>query len=354
MSEMSPEEALAAQKANCPFCKMVSGEIPTKKVYEDDLVLAILDINPANKGHVLMMPKEHHYILPLVPPETFKHLFLQAKKLMHAMRKGLIVPGVTLFVANGAAAGQQSPHFLFHLIPREDGDGLDNLDVQERTVKQENTDAIKQNTAMIMRNLPFKAPAPKVPQAPPAQPTPTPVQPATPPGEPTPAPVPTPEQVAQTTPQPDAEFEHPPSPPESPQEKLAALFEMLEQEPALHEMLKNDPTKIEEYAKSNPLLAQAFAGINLQELSQMLKQQEAKNEVVPKATDLDDKQLADFVETKPELKRLLAEDPAGLAAMIDGNERLKTFFSGTTVEAVAERLRPEPIDFDLLAEHLKK
>jgi galactose-1-phosphate uridylyltransferase len=65
-AEMSQEEMLEQQKANCIFCKIVKGEIPSKKVYEDDMMLAILDINPAVKGHILVLPKEHYPIMPLI------------------------------------------------------------------------------------------------------------------------------------------------------------------------------------------------------------------------------------------------------------------------------------------------
>ncbi len=127
LEQMSPEEIAALQKQNCPFCKIIKGEIPSRKIYEDEDIIAILDINPASKGHMLIMPKEHIPILPLVPPLVFKKLFLTTKILARAAKETLMASGISIFIANGAVAGQQSPHFLFHIIPREVEDNLNNF-----------------------------------------------------------------------------------------------------------------------------------------------------------------------------------------------------------------------------------
>ncbi|MFP4524168.1 MAG: HIT family protein [Candidatus Woesearchaeota archaeon] len=121
---MDEQEALEQQKENCIFCKIIKGDIPSKKVYEDDKLIAIMDINPATKGHVLVIPKEHYPLLPVIPFEEVQHLFRKTKKLVKAMKEALLCRGITIFIANGAAAGQQSPHFLYHLIPREKNDFL--------------------------------------------------------------------------------------------------------------------------------------------------------------------------------------------------------------------------------------
>ncbi|HIH38280.1 HIT family protein [Candidatus Woesearchaeota archaeon] len=126
MPEMTPEmkEALQKQKEQCPFCKIISGEMFARKAYEDDKIIAVLDINPAAKGHLLVMPKEHYPIMPLIPYEDFTHLFLRAKELAVALEEGMISFGTTLFIANGWIAGQQSQHFMLHLLPREKNDRL--------------------------------------------------------------------------------------------------------------------------------------------------------------------------------------------------------------------------------------
>lgn len=124
--ELTPEQQkqLDEQKANCIFCQIIGGKIPTKEVYSDKLTIGILDINPAAQGHVLFMPKEHYPIMPLIPPETFKQIFIKTRDLDASVKKALLCNQTTVFIANGGAAGQQSAHFMLHIIPREKGDEL--------------------------------------------------------------------------------------------------------------------------------------------------------------------------------------------------------------------------------------
>ena len=126
MQDLPPDvkAQLEEQKANCVFCKIIAGEIPSQKVYEDDEVIACLDINPAVKGHALLMPREHYPIAPLIPQKTFSHLFGLVPALVKAEGAALAKTGATVMVANGAAAGQQSAHFLVHLLPREQMDAI--------------------------------------------------------------------------------------------------------------------------------------------------------------------------------------------------------------------------------------
>ncbi|MFH1173925.1 MAG: HIT domain-containing protein [archaeon] len=124
LEQMSPEELAAYQKANCLFCKIIAKEVQSKIVYEDESVLCILDINPAAPGHVLVIPKEHYALLPQIPEEVMAKLFLVAQHVSNAMLRALDTQGTTLFLANGAVAGQRSPHFLFHVIPRSENDNI--------------------------------------------------------------------------------------------------------------------------------------------------------------------------------------------------------------------------------------
>ena len=135
LKNMSPEELKEFQKQQCIFCQIVSGKVPSKKVYEDETCLAILDINPAAKGHILLLPKDHHAIMPQIPDQVLGHLFSIAKKLSQAMLKGMKVSGTNLFVANGLPAGQRAQHFILHIIPRKEGDDL--LPLSEKLVDKE-------------------------------------------------------------------------------------------------------------------------------------------------------------------------------------------------------------------------
>jgi histidine triad (HIT) family protein len=118
---LTPEQkaAIDEQKQYCPFCKIVKGEIPAQKVYEDKDCIVILDINPGVPGHCLLVPKEHYPVLPFVPDATRDAIATLYPRLAHALAETMIVRGTELLIANGAAAGQQTSHFLVHLFPTD-------------------------------------------------------------------------------------------------------------------------------------------------------------------------------------------------------------------------------------------
>jgi histidine triad (HIT) family protein len=124
LKNMSPEELAEFQKQQCIFCQIISGKTTSQKIYEDDRCLAILDINPAAKGHILILPKEHYAIMPQVPAEDIKHFYVVAKYLSQIVLKTLKVGGTSIYVANGIAASQKAQHFMIHIIPRKEGDEL--------------------------------------------------------------------------------------------------------------------------------------------------------------------------------------------------------------------------------------
>ncbi len=152
MTEISPEvqKALEEQKKNCIFCKIIKGEIASKKIFENNLVTAILDINPACRGHVLLMPKEHYPIMPFLPHETFKNVFEAAKDLCQSVKKGIVALGATIFIANGLAAGQQSQHFMIHIIPRDQEDSLRLSDLSKKEIDE---NKIEEAFKLISQNL---------------------------------------------------------------------------------------------------------------------------------------------------------------------------------------------------------
>jgi len=117
LQNMSPEQIMELQKKNCIFCKMIAGEIPTYKIYDDEKCFAILDINPANEGHVLLLPKQHYQILPQIPQDLLGHMTIIAKKISKMMLTILKVRGTSLMFEIGEAAGQKAPHVMLHIIP---------------------------------------------------------------------------------------------------------------------------------------------------------------------------------------------------------------------------------------------
>ena len=145
LKDMSPEEIKELQKQQCIFCQIIDGKVSSKKVYEDDKCLAILDINPANPGHTLLMPKEHFPLMPLIPEDILGHLFMVAKALSRVMTLAVNAEGVDVFVANGSAAGQRAQHFMLHVIPRRPGDKLP-LDIP---FKEADEQELKKVTAAI-------------------------------------------------------------------------------------------------------------------------------------------------------------------------------------------------------------
>ncbi|AYC30169.1 HIT family protein [Paenisporosarcina cavernae] len=109
----------------CLFCKLVDGSIPATKVYEDDKVLAFMDIMPLTKGHTLLIPKAHHASIQEMPPEEAAHLFSVAPKIARAIEDAFEPHGLNLLNNNGAPAGQSVFHFHLHFIPRyNEKDGL--------------------------------------------------------------------------------------------------------------------------------------------------------------------------------------------------------------------------------------
>ncbi|MBS3131659.1 HIT domain-containing protein [Candidatus Woesearchaeota archaeon] len=147
IKSMSPEELKEFQKQQCIFCHIISGKVQSRKIFEDDKSLAVLDINPANPGHVLLMPKEHYAIMPQIPEDEIGHLFMAAKALSNAMLRSLEVQGTNIIVANGVAAGQRAQHFMIHVIPRKDKDGV-NFELPQKAMTEEQMDGIAEKIAM--------------------------------------------------------------------------------------------------------------------------------------------------------------------------------------------------------------
>lgn len=102
----------------CLFCKIVAGEIPSTKVYEDERVLAFMDINPINEGHLLVIPKAHAATIYEIDPEDLKAVMVVAQSLAKAQKAALDNPGMNVIQSNGRAATQLIDHLHVHLIPR--------------------------------------------------------------------------------------------------------------------------------------------------------------------------------------------------------------------------------------------
>ena len=107
---------------NCIFCKIIKGEIPCNKIYEDDKFLVFLDIKPVSDGHILIIPKEHIIWMQDASDEIISEIFVLTKKMMLVLKKSLNCDFV-----QESVVGTEMPHFHIHLIPRYEGDNFRNL-----------------------------------------------------------------------------------------------------------------------------------------------------------------------------------------------------------------------------------
>ena len=131
----------------CIFCKIIGGEIPSFKVYEDDKVLAFEDINPISPGHTLVIPKKHAQDLWEIPADDLAAVQVASKKIIQAMKEALDPTGVACLQLNGPGANQVVMHYHLHLIPRTKG--TPELPVTMWELNEGDMDAIKQTAEKI-------------------------------------------------------------------------------------------------------------------------------------------------------------------------------------------------------------
>jgi len=281
------KKAIETQKEQCPFCKIIKGEIPAKKVYEDDKILAVLDINPANKGHTLVMPKEHYPIMPLIPPEIFEHLAVRTRELSKSIKDGMLVFGNNIFIANGAAAGQQSQHFMFHIIPREENDGISTFEFEKIDVdKEKEAEAFK----ILSNNLPRTL-----------------------------------KDIYKRFPMKD---QNAPKVAYSKEE----LLKIIEMNPQLKQAITQNPQQFKQMIPNNPQLKELFANIDVDDIIEAItgKRPEPVVEAeVKEETDANDTEQSESKEPEETDAQNETEDDetgneADIYKILDGNPKLKT------------------------------
>jgi len=109
---------------DCIFCKIIKGEIPSSKVYEDETTYAFLDIAPINKGHTLVIPKQHHEKFMETDDAVLADIITKVKRIATTIKEATQADGINIGINNEKAAGQVVFHTHFHIIPRFEGDGL--------------------------------------------------------------------------------------------------------------------------------------------------------------------------------------------------------------------------------------
>ena len=128
---------------NCIFCKIAAGEIPSRKIYEDKDLIAIMDLSPTSKGHSLIIPKEHYTNIYDIDEEIAGKVMKTAKKLATKMTVALNCDGFNLLQNNGETAGQTMFHFHMHLIPRYKDADNNMLKFTSVSFSDEEMDAIR-------------------------------------------------------------------------------------------------------------------------------------------------------------------------------------------------------------------
>jgi len=156
LKDMRPEEIQELMQKQCLFCNILNGDVPSKKIYEDNKVLAILDINPAAMGHTLLFPKEHFSILSQTPDEIVAHLFKVANKISSVLFDTLKSEGTSIYLGNGQIAGQTVPHVAIHIIPRFKDDkvsiGWKGVNISEKDMAKLEGDLSKKLKSISFEN----------------------------------------------------------------------------------------------------------------------------------------------------------------------------------------------------------
>ncbi|MBW1998744.1 MAG: HIT family protein [Deltaproteobacteria bacterium] len=136
---------------DCIFCKIVRGDLPCFKVYEDERVLAFEDINPVSQGHTLLIPKRHAENLWEIPEEDLAAIHLASKRIIRALRDALDPVGVALLQLNGRGVNQVVMHYHLHLMPRCGGEPQ--LPVTNWELKEGDMDSIRKTAEKILSAL---------------------------------------------------------------------------------------------------------------------------------------------------------------------------------------------------------
>ncbi len=135
---------------DCIFCKIVAGELPCAKLYEDEDILSFMDIGPVVKGHALVIPKKHFDPITNVPPELLEKCIRIVQKIARAQYESLGADGVNVSQANGELAGQIIPHIHFHVIPRF---ADDNYSFNWQSGSYDSTDEMQEKAEKIIKGL---------------------------------------------------------------------------------------------------------------------------------------------------------------------------------------------------------
>jgi len=136
---------------DCIFCKIIAGEIPAIKVLDEELVIAFMDINPAGRGHLLVVPKKHAENIFEIEKDDLSAVFHAVKRCAIAIKETLNADGATVLQLNGKASDQVVPHLHVHIIPRWENDSLS---ISNWEMKPGNMEEIQALASQVKKHIP--------------------------------------------------------------------------------------------------------------------------------------------------------------------------------------------------------
>jgi len=139
--------------SDCIFCRIIRGEIPSYKVYEDETALAFLDINPATPGHTLIIPKTHVAQVEDMTAEDAESLFKTLHKIVGSIQEAFNAPASTIGINNSRESGQEVPHVHIHVIPRKQPDRLGIIQNFNRIIKKTTPEEFSENAQRIREKI---------------------------------------------------------------------------------------------------------------------------------------------------------------------------------------------------------
>lgn len=130
------KEQFEQMKKQCIYCRIVSKEVDSNIIWQDEDVTAFTDIMPANKGHITIIPTQHHQLFSGTPPKVLSRMFAVAHKLMNALKKTIASTSYSVFIPVSQVAGQVVNHACIQLIPREKNDGIKSFEIDSKDIDE--------------------------------------------------------------------------------------------------------------------------------------------------------------------------------------------------------------------------
>lgn len=151
------KEQFEQMKAQCPYCMIVSKKLESNIIWEDEHCTVFLDIRPATKGHMTIIPNEHYSLFSATPPKILNHMFSVAHRIIEITKKAMARTSYNVFIPVGGAAGQMVQHAAIQLMPVDDNEYIDKFDFETKEIDsnkwQESHNKFKQIYPLMIGNI---------------------------------------------------------------------------------------------------------------------------------------------------------------------------------------------------------